>query len=624
MSLLVPPIIHYDGPEENKTMYIRRAMQMIEVARSMCTPDMPFRPYGRRYHNDSIIRIDSISSNKDLYQDIIHIKVPGGKKMEYKYEYQQMALLVEMASEGESYDMKGYVVFVPSKEDGKLHYAGWYNGVKEVTDENRSMADPLGCIDQVTYRLGWAYQEIRASNGAIPSLIIEQAKRVDQGFVAYDGEEEDEEVTMIESTDGSWTYEGCRCGQPGEDIARFWDSVDPGPPDVGMCGYTWEIDEAYGGPGGGDYSDLRHLFYLVESPGPPFGDLLIAWWPPEFNQLISYYEDRNIESAAYCSKDFDAFWGYPFWYNGLNQDVILAGTFAKVKVVNEWDERHWGVIYGTSTFSADESPAIEGYPYLSPVEKQTLIETIQTDYDRWFPALGVYVKTSGGLPSKFIVPVCRVAGVVNTTYYSLDMREKQIIEETIHPTAVPSLTDRQIELIETGNEDADEFWTDYWSTLGHCEISHTIRPTSEVCVNCGGIEYPIFNTRLFKDFVWSNGYTHDQEMTDADFPDVGIFSKFNKGIKGEKNTITESEVDPAYVYSVEDISNPDYNTDIKVAYGMVLDGVNYLTEWYDADDEAKVYIPEASGAVDGDKNPIFPTKYVRAGIMKGIFIVEDI
>ena len=460
-------------------------------------------------------------------------------------------LLVEM--EG---GPAGFAVFEP-RQGGELALTGWTN---QVVDTNK---DPLGVAGQETYRLRWCSQKGVEADPSIPWKNIEQMKRVDQGYLAYDGDPWTEEVTECGTMSNYWTFENIA-------FAYHWISVDPGPPDPGYCGYTWAVPVGYGGPGGADYWQEAYLFYMTAYAYPTHISL-INWWPEEFNQYLIKFQYNNNEGGAFKFKEYEN----PAWDDAFYIGVEAAcGYFlfentltASLESFND-TERIWGIVWGTGWINPDgthggfpesDRVAPNDFPYtdykdLDPWRWHTHI----TEYHRMFSTDGVYVYDTDDL---FIQGCTRLGGQL---WYevggSADIREEIDIGVNFeHPE---DLTERQLVLLEGNGE-------------GFPAHGITTRDNGETVINCGGIEYVVVDETVCG--TWADNDFIYQYHRAGNFRDYGIFTKDKTGVD-EENNIVPTEIEPIYAYSCEVVSEGSGDVGTTIIYGMVIDGEHYKSE----------------------------------------------
>lgn len=497
-------------------------------------------------------------------------------------------LLVELGS-----TPGGCAIFAPSgageSPNGaatvNLALAGWTN----VMTTNQ---DPPGIIDQPTFRALWCNSASVQKDG------IEQVKRVDQGYVAYDGDSEAGECTELYDLDNYWTWEGIA-------YPTHWVNVDPGPPPESFCGYTWAPWPIYGGSAA-DFHDEAHLFYGVATPGGAGGDHLIAWWPPEFNQKLTINQRWNVEGCAYPSI-FDA----TFPWDDIETQGVRAGadglyctnTVTEVSALYDDSKRIWGLLWGNTTFYAEDRGDAT-FPYKNYSQLQQLQYSIFSDYKRTFPGdHGVYVWEN--YDKWFIEGIARNSpadDLGGTTLRRITKREEIIESEAFVPEGYPRdpLTARQLELIE-GNEGAYAYVYDSFRDLWIFEESVTTDPTPEdYYINCGGDE-----------FLVREGAAN----IEAEFTDYGIFTKRGKGIT-DAGRVDPATIDPVYAYAMAvylDSGGGSFDPS-GIIYGMVIDGKHYRTEEYPFNGTNA----DISGltAYDVNQSPILPMPKVRIGVRR--------
>lgn len=498
------------------------------------------------------------------------------------YEY---VLLVELGVDpsGGLYLPKGFAIFEPDG-DGEgpnglgavnLRLAGWTNKVTE----NK---DPLGLVGQTTYREGWCKSDT-----------VEQVKRVDGGYLAYAGDEVEEEVTECYFSNNVWTYEGI-------DFPTHWLSVTPGPPDPAFCGYTWAIPQNYGGPGGADYYDIRHLFYRVETGGK-----ISDMWPPECNQYIDRHQEWHVEGCVYKAPDaYNEAWDFADQV-GLDvglAEIIFPNSFTKATVLVNDSIRVWGNVYGNDIYPPEDI-VINEFPFTSySIVPDTYSQTAVSEYARNFSDYyGVYVKISDeGIPESFIQGLTRwdegtkIQSIDSYRYY---LREEIDIAARFHSMYIPTMTARQLELF-AGNEAATSDWLppDYYTGLSYIEdYDYYYADAPDIMINCAGDEYTVKKSAY--------GYI---------FYDYGIFTKKGTGIKD--GVVDPDNISPIYAYAA-DVSD---TAQCGMAYGMILDGKHYRTDEFLSARSDEVIVPGLEDAKDVSGNTIFAGECVRVGIRKRV------
>ena len=521
------------------------------------------------------------------------------KKIEREDTVYPYVLLVELGTQeveiGGSYGNylpRGFAIFEPSGPGDNpggagtinLKFSGWTNQVTE-------NQDPPGIIGQSTYRIGWCKQY----EG------VEQIKRVDQGYLAYDGypgdDEWDEEVTEVGTYGEQSTLEGI-------DYLTHWEATDPGPPPEDICGYTWAVASEYGGPGGGQYDDIEHLFYVIE-----VGALKTYVWPPEYNQLITKHSDLRKEGAACRYKDLFA----PNWLSaneiGVKAalgDIVLPNTYSQIDIHTNDTKRYWGSVYGTDDFPLEDHVTSNDYPFLNyaPVDDAHQ-ETAAADGAIDYGTDGVYVKNESNVPGLFIQGYSKYESgkiVEKISSYRYYKRENIVLGSEFTAEYIATLSDRQITIL-AGNESSVPDWPEpnYYTGLTYKEDSSSTSDLPDAVINCGGDEF-IIKTEGF-------GY----------FYDYGIFTKKDTGVKN--GAVDPATIDPIYAYSVDIGVKPE----CLMVYGMVMNGKHYRTEAFAVPgcDFDEIVIPGLENAVDKFGAAIKATSDVRIGIKK-ITVKEEI
>jgi len=560
---------------------------------------------------DAKFRIDA--SGHDVENIHIDTNWPAGGEKEIttpsQTEILDYVLLVEMIGEtGAWYIPKMFAVFIPSGKGYEAENIETKANLKFLMMASCSgdSQDPVGLINQITYREKWCKTEF-------PNFSIEQIKRVDQGYVAYQGEENLEEVTMIAAYSNIWTYEGI-------DFPTHWESVDPGPPPEDMCGYTWFIPVEYGGPGGGDYYEEWRLFWHIEDPV----DKEMFWWPTEFNQFIKRHQQWNVEGCLMRTVD-DAANDFAWWDTVEDVGVLAAAgdyafpnTYTAYKTTYDASARLWGIVYGTYTHAGYDYPAETAFPYTSIPEGLLYDNETMSDYVRFWMTSGVYVK--GGGNEMYIQGVERRdsgASINRTVGYGVYKRDPIDLDAGfLHPE---ELNDRQITLLE-GNADLDVDWRPDpdFTTLTTAEHSvHTTSP-GKFMIRCGSSEYFLKDQEVTGTYsAYGNGQHWYEYLTNADCFDYGIFTKLGTGFD-QDDKVDGEKVDPIYAYCMgfgDDKISGD--SKITIIYGMIIDGLHYRTEEFSFDSNGQfVLIPGTEEAKDEDDNDIFCYTKVRVGVRK--------
>ena len=500
-------------------------------------------------------------------------------------------LLVEMGT-GLTYDSgRGTppaVAIFSTASGGRLEPAGY---TKNILEDN---LDPPGIIGQETFRTGWVSDPEGDETDDPPMERIEQVKRVDQGHLAYDGDHQEEETTYVAWTNNVWSW---------EDIPYSveWKSVTPGAPPVGLCGYTWDIYAEYGGPGLAQYHDTEHLFYYVKS-----GDLLTHWWPPYFNQWIEEWQYYN-QNAGCCRYNglYD-----DNWYLGIGavSGLLFANTGSQIKVTLNRNKRRWGCIYVNMV--QDYGTSEEPWDEVSPQDMQNT--KVNTDYWRWFYDNGVYVNEN---VSMFIQGLKRGTGGWRKNGKQVVKREAvddpAHFDQWVEGNAIGSflngfsdpagdLDTLHLQVLE-GNADTEEWPENYspFTYLYSVEYGYTTREPMEIVINCGGTEHFIAMERQLGSRTIS-GYT-EPVFESVSFPDAGIFTKDGTGVN-EDNEVDAATIEPIYAFSVM------RDAPKQIAYGMVIDGELFLSQWFTSGSNNAWSIPTT------ESSELLASNYVRVGL----------
>ena len=555
--------------------------------RSADLDQMRFEKYGE-------YKIKSVFGRDDILISPTTIQKGKMRKIEREETVYTYVLLVELWKAGGT-SPGGFAIFEPS-ENNTLKFAGWTNSTTD------NVKDPPGIIGQATTRLKWCNQ---------PG-VVEQVVRVDQGVTAYVGDSEIEEVTAVYGSNSNWTFEGI-------DHSQTWVSVDPGPPDPAYCGYTWAIPASQGGPGGGDFEDIRHLFFGHETSSTP--PLLIDWWPLEFNQKLVMNQRYNDEGG--CTRYAD-YWSSA--WDTITQDgiaaalgeLLLPGTLSAYLVTTDVSKRVWGLCWGTTTYYYEDISASDEFPYTAYVTKPYSVSSLISDMARYYlDDPGVYVKDRWqeffiqGFKGYFGSNIYHTEGRRFTKRVAVNEASRFVAE--VYPR--DPLTANQLEVL-LGNEASTGDWVynsygGYW----YAQDGDTEYDLGALFVKCGLNDNFIFNEEGTTDLYWT-GY----------FGDYGIFTKLNTGIDKDGNVNGET-VDPIYANSMWVAKySYTYTGEVRgIIYGMELDGVYYKTDelpWQDGW-SGTANIPGLENATDSDGALIKARAKVRIGVKK-ITVKEEI
>jgi len=585
----------------------------------------------KAYKIDSQFGIDSVYIDVPYGKEEVLIKRRIEKKEEEIITTFTYCLLVEMkAINKQWYDSpECFAVFVPgighesidsgissAKTVPNLEFFGYAFGMVE---NILFVHDPPGIVGQTTFRLKWC-QDGALDPDAPYSKFIEQVKRVDQGFWAYDGDWDLEEVTACFSEDNFWTYEDI-------EYVNRWYSVDPGPPPEGTCGYSWAIWEEYSpdGDNGADYHDLRHLFFWVEA-----GDTITYHWPPEFNQYIVKEESYHVNSLVYRYIDYDTPLWDAVWAGASVQDalgdILMPNTLSKYTMLINDTIRAWGTIYG-SVISAEEDIVREPaeFPYLEyDIREDRRAATATTNYIREFYEEGVYVKDR--YKEMFI------AGLVlwePDDFYQNDYMWVNVREDKSDINFNYGLTDRQLEII-AGNVDADDIPEWYSAEEGrYYEDGISVASNGWIAINAGGDEFLVSDREVVSTYFYN--HVLYEYKTIPVFEDYGIFAKKDTGID-ENGIVAAETIDPIYAYACRvkaannyGLSHLEYEG---IIYGMVIDGLHYKTDilpleltdagWtnYGYYHQKNYLAIQGSTVSNSDNEPLYCKPEVRVGILE--------
>lgn len=634
------PIIRYEGPPDKRDYWVKQAKDLIPQNDAI-SKGRENRYFCKRFPDGTMISVHSIDAFGRV--DLLTIKtgkpVPEKEEEFINPESGKYVLLVEMMPEPNWIMINGtwqyirtpggFAVFMPEgdgydenslDETPNLKFIGWSNSVKEDTK------DPLGIIGQETYRKGWCHKKDKRED-------IEQVRRVDQGCTAYDGDEEQEEITWLVGYWDIWTYEDNP--DPNYAIYEWW--PDPGPPDEGFCGYLWgnayDILGPHPNPEDADYTDLEHLFYYVS---PPVGNDVIVWWPRECNQIIRNIEMYNREGCLmriaddYGGKYYN--WDYEWWDHawefGIDvvcKDIMLPNTLTKLQYNWEKYYQYWGITYGNLYMPyADTHGTYPVFPYNTIPEPSYALNTIATEYVYFWESWGLYVKDR--YKEFFLTGATRIpkSGTYNKNshWYLARRTTDEIVDFTI-------VTERMAAIFE-GNESLFNDWTyDPWEDMYYKRCNINTSDSAEAFIAAGEKHFHVGYEKVTNGIPWEGGSAVGDvggstwEITeDWDFYDFGIFTKKNTGVDKDNN-ITPDTIEPIYAYSADVLRG----SETKVVYGMVLDGKHYRTG------ELSSYVEPTSGSrritFEGvekakDKNDVFISCMmgVRVGFRKLLSEVE--
>ncbi len=587
---------------------IRLALTALENLK-LREPDLDrryYEDYENRFEIDTVFDAQTITIHG--FPEVQVVEEEDEKGLEAEFE--SYVLLVEMGHEPGA-----FAVFAPEGEghgatggmNANMTFVGWSNSIG-------SNQDPPGLVGQGTNRAGWLSDPAPPPSADHPGTGYEQVKRVDQGWFAYTGKRYDpiEVTSLLEAT--SWTYEGIP-------YPNHWLSVDPGPPPYSLCGYTWKIHENYGGPGGGDEYDERHLFYGVQTGGK-----YQSWWPPEFNQLITIQQQWHEEGvlvpywAIYEVLPGDPTDGLDVYYG----DFVVPGSFSKTTETADRTKRIWGLIDEWGSYFYELEDLVRepcDFPYTQWLDRDpTAIDKIKTDHAMDYLIEGIHVADAWQL---YAISGCRFWPSGTTTEHRWGWhvekrkawtKDEQISGIVADGSAWPDWTERMDTILE-GNEDSVPEWTEeIWTGNYYAEEYHWERDPYVIGVICNGQKY----------YVKHEG----PENYSGAFCDYGIFTKKNTGINDATGEVDVDSIEAIYAYAMKTGQTYPSSTRLDTAgviYGMILDGAHYMTEEfaYMGGDNGTTLdikngdfdIPGARAAVDSDGNPVTAKPRVRVGLM---------
>jgi hypothetical protein len=201
------------------------------------------------------------------------------------------------------YEITGMTCFNISEEK----WGGLCESTNVVSLDSKDPVAPY--TGQETYRKEWYDSKNAYSYGDETNKVEVETKtvrlqRVDGGWVAYDGDPAEYEdggnfSTMIDYGNNYSVSDNDYQSDVNASLA-----IDPGPPlSPPYNDWSWFGD-------GTTYEGEEGLFITVWEGGePPAAGCVTAWWPPEFNQKISYNskDDRLIIASVMTNE-----WGdYP-------------------------------------------------------------------------------------------------------------------------------------------------------------------------------------------------------------------------------------------------------------------------------------------------------------------------
>lgn len=520
--------------------------------------------------------------------------------------FESYVLLVEMG------DAPGaFAVFAPVGEGhgpaggmgANMSFVGWTNNIS-------ANQDPPGLVGQATNRAGWCDDPAPPPSADHPGAGYIQIVRVDQGWRAYPGDwGNPTEVTALRD-EYVWTYEGIP-------FTNHWESVEPGPPPESLCGYTWSIEPNYGGDDSGEFHDTRHLFYGVETSGK-----FQAWWPPEFNQLITikqYWHEETILSpwwAGWELTGYSTYIGLDAWYG----QYAIPASFGKVSHTVNDTRRSWGLIdnWGNYAFDIEDYYTAE-FPFTEwgPVWREKA-ET-KTDYATDWCNAGIHVADAwdrfalaGGLfwPSDRAIEYHEGWQVGKRRGWTKEEQMSGIVE---NGEAWPYWTERMGIILE-GNADSAEWTLNPYTNIETASEWTRTRDAYIMGILAGGAVYYVIEEA--------------PENHSGCFCDYGIFTKKGTGIDPETGEVDPATIEPIYAYSMKTGTRKPDSTSFAtdgIIYGMIIDGEHYMTEnfpylgggspvTWDVNG-GDFGIPGAETAKDSDGNPVTAKPRVRVGLM---------
>jgi hypothetical protein len=238
------------------------------------------------------------------------VEITSGNKSEKKYSEwslaeetttQNLVAIIPCGSVG--YEITGMVCFNISEEK-------WGSLCESTNVVSLDSKDPVApYTEQETYRKEWydsknAYSYGDETNKVEVETQTVRLQRVDGGWVAYEGDPSEYEdggnfSTMIDYGNNYSVSDNDYQADVNASLV-----IDPGPsPSPPYDDWSWFGD-------GTTYEGEEGLFITVWAGGePPAAGCVTAWWPPEFNQKISYQskDDRMIIASVMTNE-----WGdYP-------------------------------------------------------------------------------------------------------------------------------------------------------------------------------------------------------------------------------------------------------------------------------------------------------------------------
>lgn len=596
--------------------FIEDARQLVQAIKRENVYDMKqlcktkHIPNGGYIHANTLFGVDSAYIYVPPLPGITKKKAPQ-EEVVMSSEY---VLIVEMRGSEAEYQPYAFAVFTPERGD-KLKFAGVTNSVIE------DNFDPPGIIGQTTFREHWLRRKVYANDSIVtdaPIVEYEQMKRVDQGYWAYDGDYEAEEVTMNGTYNNLWTYENIE-----HTTTQQWPT--PGPPPPEICGYTWDIYSEYGGTGIADYHDTLHLFYMVK-----VADELSYWWPDEFNQIIPQ-QGHWRENAVVCKyvDKYDVSWdtAESVGIESACGHLIFPNTFSQHRIELDQTTRVWGCLYADYTYDI----GISNFPYLTYTHMDYRMMEKVTAHLRYFPTDGVYVYGVEPADTIFIQGVTRweepyyqvkywsqtrrgVADPYDLPFTPAEYDPYDHIGILFSKIRDPELLTENQLLLMQGNDPSET-----WPTNSKNDVIYTYLP-GKVMINCSGTEYYITDEIILDE--------QNLSKREPDWNDYGIFTKDGTGIDKDGN-VNPDTVDPIYAYSLimaDHLASGYANHGM--IYGMVLDGVNYISDEFPvifSGPYLTLVEPQVPGTEDARSKqgvPVFMTSKVRVALKKSYIKIK--
>lgn len=546
---------------------------------------------------------------------------------------EEVVPILELMTQTYPFEIRGFAVYKTTTGRGPneiVDQVGWSPrpicvSYRTNLDKNK---DPLGLYGQETYRLGWCHEkfppriiEDSPDRRVSEQWEVEQLIRVDQSMFAYTADDSGG-YTYLEYENNVWTWEGVSDPNTLFDWTKY--IIDPGPPPPGICGYTWSPSHycnagnvgAYGKYGTeGTYHDNRHLFYMVA-----IGYAYNYWWPAEFNQyrqeVSNWYQNYCVYPNVTFDGQFVSDLMWPDWWDcSTPRESVPGGPYIqrlkKLFRIETEKKRMWGVIWGTVSFSCDDTPAGQGFPYIQVDDMERSVKDTFTGYLFTYPGVGIYVMEPNPQKRWWLQHAWRWDQDGWNGFgwgYTRTMRDAQDPNARFTGGAA-SLTSRQLTLCE-GNEGAfpyvgPDYYTGlyYYDTYYYAEGQHLemmIAGGKDFYIETsrGGYSYNVYGNPRYVEDVQSHGFTLD----------YGIFTKAGKYAVGDT-------VIPVYVYCyrTSDGAESEMNN-ARACFGIIYKDKLFQSEFHPYSYyEYKITVPNLTPRLRAGVM-VYPG--IRAGVLK--------